>query len=94
MPPNGYCLLTLSLPDIPIEELDIQKLPVDWQKFPPPDFLKNYGDSFVRKYDSVVLKVPSVILPNESNYLLNPNHPDFKLIEKISVQPLPIDSSL
>jgi RES domain-containing protein len=35
------------------------------------------GDTWIAARRSVVLRVPSVVMPSASNYLLNPNHPDF-----------------
>ena len=39
---------------------------------------KGVGDAWVRGARSAVLALPSVIIPEELNYLLNPTHPDFK----------------
>jgi RES domain-containing protein len=38
---------------------------------------RTYGDAWVRKRESVALKAPSVAVAESSNYLFNPNHPDF-----------------
>ncbi len=35
------------------------------------------GDAWIASRSSVVLKVPSVTVPLGTNYLLNPEHPDF-----------------
>jgi len=60
-------------------------LPEDWTLEPPGPASKSIGDAWVRTSQSAVLAVPSAIIPMESNYLLNPAHPDFK---KISIGPL------
>ena len=36
-----------------------------------------YGSAWLRRARTAVLEVPSVIVPSERNYLLNPRHPDF-----------------
>jgi RES domain-containing protein len=39
------------------------------------------GDRWVKKQSSAILTVPSIVVPDEYNYLLNPTHPDFAKIE-------------
>lgn len=55
-------------------------LPEDWALEPPGPASKSIGDAWVRASRSAVLAVPSAIVPMESNYLLNPAHPDFPKI--------------
>jgi RES domain-containing protein len=52
-------------------------LPKDWQQEPPPPSLQLLGDNWVKSGASVILAVPSVVIPKELNYLINPKHPDF-----------------
>ena len=42
--------------------------------------LQGIGDDWVADLQVPVLKVPSVVSPNEFNYLLNPLHPDFSRV--------------
>ena len=51
-----------------------------WRDEPPPLSTKHLGDQWVRQGDSAVLELPSVIIPGESNYILNTTHPDFEMI--------------
>lgn len=64
-----------------VETLSATNLPADWAEEPPPPSSKQIGDEWVRAARSAVLQVPSVIIPSESNYLLNPGHPDFRKIQ-------------
>jgi RES domain-containing protein len=52
-------------------------LPKDWTQEPPPLSLQRVGDNWVKSGASVILGVPSVIIPEELNYLINPRHPYF-----------------
>jgi RES domain-containing protein len=52
-------------------------LPKDWMQEPPPPSLQNHGGGWAKSATSVILAVPSVIIPGENNYLINPRHPDF-----------------
>jgi len=59
-------------------------LPKDWQHEPPPVSLQRLGDEWAKAGDSVILAVPSAIVPREMNLLLNPRHPDFS---KVQIRP-------
>lgn len=59
---------------------DQSKLPKDWRHEPPPPSIQRLGDAWIMAGASVILGVPSVIVPNELNYLINPKHPDFSKI--------------
>ena len=59
---------------------DLSGLPDDWATNPKPPSAKAVGDAWVKQAASAVLEVPSAVIPLERNYLLNPAHPDFKLI--------------
>jgi len=60
---------------IPLNPTD---LPEDWDSFPPPQSTQNIGSQWALKKKSVVLKVPSTVIKEEFNYLINPAHPDFQ----------------
>jgi RES domain-containing protein len=65
------------------------EIPKNWRADPVPQSTQAAGDAWIKRAESAVLRVPSVIVPEEWNYLLNPNHPDFS---KIQVgQPSPFD---
>ena len=53
-------------------------LPDDWDHLPPPDSTQTIGTKWALKKKSVILKVPSTVIREEFNYLINPQHPDFK----------------
>ena len=60
-----------------MEVFRVGGLPRDWQQEPPSPALQQLGDDWVKANGSVILAVPSVIIPKEINYLINPKHPDF-----------------
>ena len=69
-------------------------LPADWTEEPPPPATKDIGDLWVKEARSAVLELPSVIIPGEPNYLLNPSHPDFKRIVIGKPEPFSFDPRL
>jgi RES domain-containing protein len=60
-----------------MEVFRVGSLPKDWQQEPPPPSLQQLGDNWAKSGTSVILAVPSVVIPKELNYLINPRHPDF-----------------
>ena len=51
--------------------------PSGWNRFPAPPSAAAFGDEWINSARSVVLRVPSAVVSEEWNYLLNPAHPDF-----------------
>lgn len=60
----------------------------------PPPSTKDIGDLWVKEARSAVLELHSAIIPRELNYLLNPNHPDFKKIVIGKPEPFAFDPRL
>jgi RES domain-containing protein len=60
--------------------IELKKLPKGWNTQPPTAASKSIGDDWVRSARSVVLVVPSVIVPQERTFVLNPEHRDFAKI--------------
>lgn len=58
----------------------VTALPPGWALSPAPPSTRALGDLWAKEARSAVLELPSAIIPGESNYLLNPAHPDFKKI--------------
>ena len=55
----------------------VAKIPKNWQSSPPPYALQKIGDKWAKELGSAVLRVPSSIIPIDSNYLINPINPVF-----------------
>jgi len=66
--------------DLAIETVDLDSLPIDWQQEAADPGLQNIGKQWLLSRRTPVLKVPSAIIPIEFNYILNPQHPDLRLI--------------
>ena len=77
---SGYVVFDLDFPDSVVQELDPALLPANWRKFPAPVSTKEIGDNWIRNSSSVILRVPSVIVPTEYAFLVNPTHGDFTSI--------------
>lgn len=65
-----------------VEWFPARKLPHGWRTEPPPPGTQRVGDLWVSASRSTVLALPSVIIPGETNFLLNPAHPDFSKVAR------------
>ncbi|HAO46695.1 MAG TPA: RES superfamily protein [Chitinophagaceae bacterium] len=75
-----YHLLAISLPDdAPVKEIHADKLKKNWQE--DEDYTSFMGTAFLKDNSNLILKVPSAVIPEEHNYLVNPGHPDFKKVK-------------
>ena len=74
---QNYVLIECSFDDKLITRINIKQLPPDWRTFPTLVSLQALGNAWYDSGSSVVLQVPSAIIPIEQNYLMNPEHTDF-----------------
>jgi RES domain-containing protein len=75
---QAYSLVTIHFPESALEVLDAVSLPKGWRRFPSPPENQAIGDSWLTEGRSLVLQVPSAIIPTASNFLINPAHPEFQ----------------
>lgn len=81
-----------DLPDsLVIENVRIESLPRDWRRYPAPEALKDVGTAWTAEGATAVLAVPSAVIPEERNYLLNPARRDFKRIRIHKPMPFHFD---
>jgi len=73
-----YLIFSCSFSETLVDDFDTTQLPDNWRTFPGPPSLKVLGDQWIANQSSAILRVPSVVIETDSNYLLNPAHRDFK----------------
>ncbi len=92
IPPSQY-LIHIEFPDQQaISEISYKKIKKNWHK--EIEYTQWLGDQFIQNKRSLVLKVPSAIVPQENNFLLNPLHAEFKKVKIISSELLNLDKRL
>lgn len=91
---SSYSLCEVSFDNSLVETLDRSLLPHDWQASPPPSELRRIGDGWIESRRTAVLEVPSSVVARESNYLINPAHPDFDSLHIGSPEPFVLDERL
>jgi len=90
----GYHYAPVAFDERLVEVLAPRRLPNDWRAIPVSEATRALGGEWLEQRRSVVLKVPSVVVPSEFNYLLNPLHPLFADIEIGRSRPYPTDPRL
>lgn len=91
---TSYVTIPCTFPAEVVLRLDRKRLPARWRAYPAAPELAALGDAWVKSGTSAVLEVPSVIVTSESNYLLNPAHPDFERIRRSDPAPFEFDLRL
>jgi RES domain-containing protein len=81
-----YALLEVRLPAKTVLRLTANVLPRDWRDEPAPVSTAELGDEWLVGASSLALAVPSVVVPQETNYLLNPKHPGFAAVVATAVE--------
>ena len=86
-------LIYIKLPDqkktVTITPEHLKK---NWQA--DHDYTRFIGDEFFKEKESLVIKLPSAVVPEENNYLVNPLHPDFIKIRIIKIKSFRPDERL
>ena len=91
---SSFSLCAIHFDDAVVARFDISLLPANWRDYPAPSSLQGIGDDWISSRTSAVLEVPSAVAGTESNFLLNPDHPDFATFTVDLFQPYPLDSRL
>ena len=72
-----YVIIEVAIEPALITRIELSTLPRNWRFDPPPRRIRAIGDDWIAAGTSAVLQVPSSVIPAESNFLINPRHPDF-----------------
>jgi len=93
--PVDYEVTLINIPEnIIIPKLEVSELPADWKSIPHSHSTQEIGDQFIDEGKFVALKVPSAVVQGEFNYLINPDHSDFKTITIENTEPFSFDARL
>lgn len=83
--PRALSITTIEIPNLKIRILKESDLPGNWKLSPAPSSTKDFGSTLLQAAAETVIIVPSTIIPNEFNYLLNPLHPNSKKIKILEI---------
>lgn len=77
---NAYMSVPVTFDEELCKRINPQQLPADWASYPISPATRDLGTSWAQSKTSAVLAVPSAVVQIETNFLLNPLHPDFSKI--------------
>ncbi len=97
--------MVLAPTDLSIAEISIKKnvkrksftedqLPMNWRETPAPEQLAVLGSEWIKSQSSLLLDVPSVVVDQEINTLINPMHPDIEFVKIARIVSFSFDSRL
>jgi RES domain-containing protein len=87
-------MVAIEVPNGKINSLKQDEIPKNWRTYPAGYSTKMLGDLWIQKAESLCLTVPSVIIPEEYNVLINPQHADFKNVKIVDSKSFEYDSRL
>jgi RES domain-containing protein len=92
---NDFKIMIINVPDkIPIYEINVSKLTNEWRNFNDYSNCQSLGDKWYEAAKTPVLKVPSAVLPESFNYVINSEHADFRLIKLVATTDLVPDERI
>lgn len=87
-----YYLLTLEVPETPVVQINNDMLKKKWTE--DVSYTQFMGDQFLQQNRHLLLRMPSAVIPEEYNWMLNPQHRDFKKIKITGLRPYGLDNRL
>lgn len=92
---DNFRTLVIDIPNTErIEKITEKDLPKNWQQYAMEYLCRRIGDDWFYRQDSLILQVPSSIIPNEVNYLINAQHKNFKKVKLKNIEPFLFDTRI
>ena len=93
--PPDLVALTIEVPDdAPVDRVLPTALPEDWARLPEHPACQTLGDAWARSSAALAIRVPSALVPEEENVLLNPRHPDAVRVRVLAKRDFAFDPRL
>ncbi len=92
---QDYDLIAINIPDrLAIKKVTSRQLPASWNEKRMDAETQFIGKKFVDTGKYIGMEVPSIVIPEESNFLFNPMHADFKKIKIVDQKKFIFDERL
>ncbi len=79
--PIDFSVVAIEVPENSIDEISYAEIKDELKANGLNSDFKSIGDNWLKKSTTLLLKVPSVVIPEEFNYLINPLHKDFHKVK-------------
>lgn len=89
--PRALSITSFEIPDNGVYLLTEADLPGNWRQVPAPSSTKDFGTKLLKKADSPIIRIPSSVIAEEYNYLLNPLHLDSQKFKITDVRDIAYD---
>lgn len=90
-----FSMLTLDVADTKlVQRVSGESLPSNWRQYPYPEATRLIGERWIEQGEALLLQVPSAVYPDESNWLINPQHPEAATVRIVSVKPFAFSERL
>lgn len=90
--PPDFTVLKIEAPEVQVQAIRLNDLPAGWQS--RLEFTRDLGTAWFQKKETPLLRVPSAIVPETANFLLNPTHFDAKKFSIVEASSYPFDFRL
>jgi RES domain-containing protein len=94
LPTPDLMMASLELPDHSLREVLFGDLPENWTSYSFESPCAYLGDQWLKSQETLVLQVPSVVVPEEHNILINPLHPLMNQVRVLDSLPFMIDARM
>jgi RES domain-containing protein len=93
--PPGLKIVTIKIPETASnKEILLSDLPRDWRAYPAPPELATIGAKWVKSMETLLLRVPSAVMPFECNVIINPAHLEMKYVQITEIEEYLFDERL
>ncbi len=87
-------LVSIEIPDNSLLHISSEELPENWKSYPAPSILSEIGEQWIKNNQKLALKVPSSIMPDSYNIILNCQHKDYNKIKILDKTDFKLDPRL
>jgi len=92
---SKYSTMVIYAPDTSsVTQVNLSDLPPDWNQGSDLGVCQSIGSEWFRKKESLLLRVPSAVVPDEYNFVIHTRHPEFSEVSTINVLPFSFDKPL
>jgi RES domain-containing protein len=92
---NQYNTMVLEIPDkMVVTTVAANSLRKGWRDYRDYSICQQIGDKWYKDAKTAILKVPSAVLPQENNYVINTMHKDFLKVRQVATIPVVPDERI
>ena len=84
--PRDLSFATIDVPDHSIEKYSIGQLPGNWRNWPHTKETRDFGTAFLKANKFLLYCIPSAVIEEEMNFIINPGHPDAGMIKIVGIK--------